>query len=91
MKKTYLSKTGWAGGLGIFFGLALFIHSLLKMAGIQFWWFNDTMWAFYSSAFPLSATLGGAFIGLISGAICGIVCGFLLAVFHNFAVDKFQK
>lgn len=82
-----LSKRGLALGLGIIWGVGVFlltIYVLLRGGGHtlvllqQFYWGYNISW-------------GGAFLGLIYGFINGFIVGWLLALLHNAFVGGKKK
>lgn len=84
-----LSVSGLAIIGSIFWGGYLFIAALLASADIETLWFNNSIFALASSIYPgLTATVAGAFIGLIWGLACGAFCGGLFGGVYNFIIDK---
>lgn len=76
-----MGSVGW--------GLYLFVAALLASAGIEILWFSNEVFALIASIYPgLTATLSGAFIGLVWGLICGALCGGIFGGVYNLIMDK---
>jgi hypothetical protein len=74
----------WAITAGIIWGGYLFLFPFFVMSGFTYYWFSINAFILVRSIYPgLTATVGGAFIGLLHGAICGAICGGLFALVHN--------
>ena len=72
-------------------GAYVFLAAVFMMQGVEFWWFNSTVWKFLIEAYPgLAATAAGAVTGLVWGAVCGGICGALVAVVYNWADKKWK-
>lgn len=68
----------------ILWGIYMFLAALLAKANIEIIWFSNKIFDLLVSIYPgLSATIGGAFIGLIWGAVCGAICGGILSWVYN--------
>lgn len=73
----------------IFWGGYLFLAALLASANIETLYFSNEVFAIVSSIYPgLTATIPGAFAGLVWGFACGAFCGGIFGAFYNFVIDK---
>ncbi len=79
----------FAGAVSL--GAYLFLAAVFAMSGIEFWWFNGTVWEMLTAAYPgLTATGAGAVVGLVWGAVCGGICGTVIAWLYNFGNKKLK-
>lgn len=83
-KEGNLSVKGLAYASGIFCGADCLIMGVLMMAGIQFAWWNSTIYPLYQSVLPgFSATPVGIVIGVVEAAIGAALLGALFAWLYN--------
>ncbi|MBI4148067.1 hypothetical protein HY490_02140 [Candidatus Woesearchaeota archaeon] len=80
----------WAATIGLIGGIDMFLHVLIPTFGFELLWWNNIMYQLISTFFPLSMTIGGAFLALGMGALCGAVCGWLFATVHNKMLEWFN-
>lgn len=81
-----LDIKSWMISAGTLWGTYLFLAALLNMTGLNYYWFSASTFELLQSIYPgLSATIPGAFLGLIHGAICGVICAGLFSWVHNLA------
>lgn len=91
MANQELNVKAWATTGAILWGIYMFFAPLLAMGNIRFLWFSNEAFALLSSIYPgVSASVGGAFLGLVYGAICGAVCLGLISWVHNRALTWFK-
>lgn len=85
--KQKLNVKAWAITAAILWAAYLFLASLLAIGNVKFFWFSSQSFEFLSSIYPgLSASVGGAFLGLIYGLVCGAICGGLFSGLHNWTL-----
>jgi len=86
-----LNVKAWAITGAIILGIYVFLATLFETWGITLFWFNSEVFVFLTSLYPgVSATIGGAFFGLVTGAICGAFCAGLFSSVHNWASKQFK-
>lgn len=89
--KQKLNVKAWAITGAILWGAYLFLASLLAIGNVKFFGFSNQAFELLSSIYPgLTASIGGAFLGLVYGAICGAICAGLFSGVHN-KVLKWSK
>ncbi len=83
-KESNWNVKGLAYASGIVCGADCLIMGLLMTAGIQFAWWNRTIFPLYQSILPgFNATLTGTVIGTVEGLIGGALLGALFAWLYN--------
>ena len=83
------SVKGLAYASGILCGADCLIMGLLMMSGIEFAWWNRTIFPLYQSVLPgFGPTVGGALIGALEGFVGGAVLGALFAWLYNACKNK---
>lgn len=86
-----LNVKAWAVTGAILWGAYLFLAPLLAMGNIRFFWFSNEAFGLLVSIYPgLSASIGGAFLGLVYGIICGAICIGLFSGVHNWVLKKIK-
>ena len=84
-----LCPRAWAVTFGVLFGADAFLQGALNTLGMSLAWWNREILNLYASFYPgLSASWGGAFMGLLWGVIVGAIFGWLIAVIHNWALCR---
>lgn len=84
-----LNVKAWASTGAILWGTYIFIASLFAMGNVTFFWFSSQTFELLGLFYPgLSASIGGAFLGLLYGAACGAICAGLFSGLHNFMAEK---
>lgn len=79
-----VSWKGLATALGVFSGVYLGLAALLASMNMSLLWFTPSSFATLQGFYPsLTATAGGALLGLLMGALCGAFCGAVLALLYN--------
>lgn len=75
----------------VFWGGYLFVAALFASAGIETLWFSNEVFSLISSIYPgVTATVNGAFIGLLWGLFCGALCGGIFGWVYNWLAKKFR-
>lgn len=88
-KESNLSVKGLGYASGIFCGADCLIAGLFMMLGIQFAWWNRTIFPLYQSILPgFNATPVGIVIGTVEGAVGGAILGALFAWLYNTCKNK---
>jgi len=78
------SVKGLAYASGILCGADCLIMGVFMMAGLQFAWWNRTIYPLYRSMLPgFGPTLGGTLIGVVEAAIGAALIGALIAWLYN--------
>lgn len=79
-----LSVKGLGLSMGILWGVYVFLIALLASFGVDIPWFNagivDALAVVYKG---YTATVAGAFIGLVYGFVCAGISGALIAWLYN--------
>ena len=90
----YLNPKALAIAFGVLWGAYVLLLGLILTAfpGAQFFWVSKEFFTILATIYPgYALTVAGSFIGLFWAFICGAICGAIIALVHNFALDKHCK
>lgn len=74
---------------GILWGVYVFLIALLASFGVNLPWFNEQIVAELAKVyFGYTATIGGAFLGLVYGLACGGLSGWIFGWLYNKLAKK---